>query len=230
MTITKLNEDDGAKIWEMTYVTGSGAETVAFTSDGGFVVGGYVNSNTSADSMNFKSGGQCEDGQPFLGKISATDAAGTTAPTAFAWTYTQTDTVYAGSAKALRVDSSDNVFAIACTKSCVIKLNGSGTEVWKTGQIDSAIQSNDLEIATDGVVLVGHRYSTSSTGCDNSSCSVIKGAMMKLDTAGTKVWGYEYGNYAGGKNQFVGLTAGLDVLVYNECWGVAPRYDSAGTT
>ena len=44
MNIAKLKESDGSIVWEMTHGTGSGVETVAFTSDGGFVVGGYTDS------------------------------------------------------------------------------------------------------------------------------------------------------------------------------------------
>ena len=41
----------------MSYGTGSGVESVAFTSDGGFVVGGYLDSDEPAIYMGFKSGG-----------------------------------------------------------------------------------------------------------------------------------------------------------------------------
>ena len=77
-----------------------------------------------------------EDGTPFLGKISKADADGSSAPSSFAWTYTQKDEIYMGSAKAIRVDSSDNIYAVAGTKSAAIKLKSDGTEVWKTGQLD----------------------------------------------------------------------------------------------
>lgn len=72
MNIAKLNSSDGAIVWEMTYGTMSGVETVAFTSDGGFVVGGYL--DTSYLPEGYKSGGQVENGTPFVGKISASDA------------------------------------------------------------------------------------------------------------------------------------------------------------
>ena len=55
MNIAKLNSSDGAIVWEMSYGTMSGVETVAFTSDGGFVVGGYL--NTSYLPEGYKSGG-----------------------------------------------------------------------------------------------------------------------------------------------------------------------------
>jgi len=139
----------------MEYGTGSGAETVAFTSDGGFVVGGFIDTSQAISELNFKSGGQVEAATPFIGKISAADAAGSSAPSSFAWTYTNTDSAYTGSAKALRVDSSDNVFAIAGTKSAAIKLSSSGAETWATGQLDANSQMNDIELTSDGLVLVG---------------------------------------------------------------------------
>lgn len=62
INIAKLSETDGSIIWEMTHGTGSGVETVAFTSDGGFVVGGYTGDSSAISGMNFKSGGQIEAG------------------------------------------------------------------------------------------------------------------------------------------------------------------------
>lgn len=44
MIIAKLKMSDGSIVWEMNYGDGSGVESIAFTSDGGFVVGGYINS------------------------------------------------------------------------------------------------------------------------------------------------------------------------------------------
>jgi outer membrane protein assembly factor BamB len=46
MAITKLNASDGTLVWEMDYTTGlsNGVESVAFLSDGSFVVGGYTGS------------------------------------------------------------------------------------------------------------------------------------------------------------------------------------------
>jgi hypothetical protein len=57
MNIAKLNASTGALIWEMAYGASSGAETVSFTSDGGFVVGGYINTLQPLSDINFKSGG-----------------------------------------------------------------------------------------------------------------------------------------------------------------------------
>jgi hypothetical protein len=69
------------------------------------------------------------------------------------------------------------------------------------------------------------------TGCVGSGCSVIKGAMMKLDSSGALVWGPKlFGNYPGGVNQFAGLAAGDWALVYTECWGVTATYSSSGNS
>lgn len=104
-----------------------------------------------------------------------------------------------GSAKAIRVDSSDNVYAVVGAKSAAVKLSSSGSEVWKSGQLDKDSQMNDLELASDGLVLVGHKYSNQSEGC-TPSCGVIKGHMIKLDDSGNKKWTKDYGNYSGGKS------------------------------
>lgn len=98
MNIAKLKESDGSIVWEMEYNPtsgkGAGAETVAFTSDGGFVIGGFIDTEDGIADMIFKSSGIVTSGTPFIGKISAADAAGTTAPAAFAWTYTNTAADY----------------------------------------------------------------------------------------------------------------------------------------
>ena len=46
MHIAKLKATDGSTVWEMNYGSKSTAETIAFTSDGGFVVGGFIDSST----------------------------------------------------------------------------------------------------------------------------------------------------------------------------------------
>jgi hypothetical protein len=64
MQIAKLLESDGSIVWEMNYNPtslnsgrGAGVETVAFTSDGGFVVGGYIDTTLGIEEMLFKSSG-----------------------------------------------------------------------------------------------------------------------------------------------------------------------------
>ena len=119
IVISKINASDGTLVWKMNKAGSSNnaaAETVAFTSDGGFVIGGGLNNPEPVKSMAFKSSGQFAEGNPFIAKVSAADAAGTSAPSSFEWEYELTppsDTsAYQGSAKALRVDSSDNIYAI----------------------------------------------------------------------------------------------------------------------
>jgi len=50
-------------------------------------MGGY----SLASALKFKSAGQPEEGVPFVGKISASDVNGSTAPTKFEWTNTEKD-------------------------------------------------------------------------------------------------------------------------------------------
>lgn len=81
--------------------------------------------------MLFKSGGIVEDGNPFIGKISASDAESNEAPQGFEWTVVDTDE-YNGSAKMMRVDSDDNVFAILGKRAEVVKLDKSGNVLIKS--------------------------------------------------------------------------------------------------
>jgi len=89
---------------------------------------------------------------------------------------------------------------------------------------------NDLELASDGLVLVGHEYApTTEKDCwPNKPCGAIKGMMMKLDAQGSFQWKKSYGNYPDGINQFAESGEGDWGLIYNECWGVAKTYDSSG--
>jgi hypothetical protein len=93
----KLDSKTGAVLWEMVYADTIGVnksaavESVAFAPDGGLIVGGFMDGITLAASLKFKSAGQPEEGLPFVGKISASDVNGSTAPSKFEWTYTEKD-------------------------------------------------------------------------------------------------------------------------------------------
>jgi len=204
----------------------NGVESVAFLSDGGFVVGGFRGADIKE--VGFKSGGQVNSGKAFIGKISAADAAGSSAPTAFQWIYEPADVI--GSAKAIRVDSSDNIYTIV-GKSGVAKLTSSGTEIWKTNT-DETYQLNDLEVNSDSsIVLTGLIYGTQKKRCrGKNGCGTIFAYLTKLSSTGSIEWSKEYGNYRGGVNQFTGLEAGDNALIYNECWGLAKTYATDGTT
>ena len=58
----------------------------------------------------------------------------------------------------MRIDSEDNIYFLM-SGYMVIKLDSTGQEEWNTGEISEFIQFNDLELASDGLVLVGHKYS-----------------------------------------------------------------------
>jgi len=50
-----------------------------------------------------------------------------------------------GSARALKIDSSDNIYAIYGTKGAVVKINSSGTEQWTNDSTNgNNAQMNDL--------------------------------------------------------------------------------------
>jgi hypothetical protein len=61
-----------------------------------------------------------------------------------------------GSAKAIRVDSSDNIFFIG-GKDGLVKITSAGAESLTVESVDSTCQFNDLEVNSDGsIVLAGH--------------------------------------------------------------------------
>ena len=71
---------------------------------------------------------------PFIAKVSAADAEGDSAPASFEWTYSNSDAKNSGSAKAIRVDSNDNVYGVMGQgeHSTIFKLDDAGEEVWIT--------------------------------------------------------------------------------------------------
>ena len=109
-----------------------------------------------------------------------------------------------------------------------VKLSSAGALTWVSKQLDTNAQMNDLELASDGLVLVGHQYGKQDEAdgwnCWFEPCGTIKGHMMKLDNDGKLEWTQDYGNYPGGVDQFTGLSKGNWGLIYNECWGVAKKY------
>ena len=115
-------------------------ETVAFAPDGSVVVGGFVGSATPAYDQKFKSGGQPEGGHPFIAKISAADVNGNEAPFAYEWYYYETDNSspnFKGSAKAVRVSNTGEIYAIMGKTTAVIKFSPGGQPLLKTGIIDN---------------------------------------------------------------------------------------------
>jgi hypothetical protein len=57
MNIAKITSSDGEIVWEMNNEPGSGSESVVFTSDGGFIIGGYLDCESEATEIYFKSSG-----------------------------------------------------------------------------------------------------------------------------------------------------------------------------
>jgi hypothetical protein len=223
--ISKLEADTGAIVWTKIVKSNNedmnaSAETVQFLSDGSFVVGGGVNSNIPSNEMFFKSGGQVEEAQAWIGKISASGAAGSDVPP-IEWAWTNTDGRQ-GNAKAIKIDANDNIFAVAGmgTATTLYKFNSAGKEQWSTGSNYDNMQLNDLVINTDGTMaMVGHTFVNNQW----------MGRLVGTDSAGTQQWTQDYGNYSGGTGNYAGLSAGGD-WIYNECWGIAKSYTSGTTT
>ena len=54
--------------------------------------------------------------------ITANDASGSSKPSSFDWTYSLSGDDYIGSCKALRIDSSKDIYAVVGEKSAAVKL------------------------------------------------------------------------------------------------------------
>jgi hypothetical protein len=150
--------------------------------------------------------------------------------------------MHMGPTKSLKLDPSDNIYAVTGTEASVTKLAGSdGSVVWESDKVDSGFYPADIElIPTGGVVITGKKKYNSAwskvEGCTDS-CDYFEGAMIFLNADGTKApTGYDeeygfhlraYGNYPGGVGKFAGLTSGNDVLIYTECNGITTTYNTS---
>lgn len=175
------------------------------------------------------------EGKSFIGKIKASDIAGSKAPKKFEWTYVEErkDKAYRGGTKSIKIDSQDNVYASVGEMTVLTVLNPAG-ELLAQVELDKKTQNNDIALADDGgVVFLGLQYDISPADCNPVSaypgkCSRIKGSLMKADHEGNLVWKKTYGNYPGGVNQFAGISEGSWTQIYTECWGLSSVSDREG--
>jgi hypothetical protein len=71
---------------------------------------------------------------PFIARISANDAAGSTAPTKFEWTYAERDKTYRGSVKSLKVSPFDgNIYGLTKGTSLIKLESHDGAVAGKSG-------------------------------------------------------------------------------------------------
>ena len=141
-----------------------GFETLHLTSDGGFVVGGFINRGNS-EYPTFKSGGQVDDGTPVLMKFSNTIASSSSVSSPEPeWKYVcdgsnKSCNLNDGSMKNMRVytdNAGENIVALPTSRSilCVVSA-ATGVEIaysgdaMTTGFIGDGT-ANDIEVVIDG--------------------------------------------------------------------------------
>lgn len=218
--VWKLDAKSGALIWTYKFNSGysDGLETVAFAPDGSLYVGGFAGASIPANDLRFKSAGQVLEGRPFVGKISAEDANGSSAPIGYEWLKHFGGDGYKGSAKALRVEAgTGNIVAVAGSRAAVLKFSPAGDVLMKTGELEPNMQVMDIDVHPDGgYMLGGLRFAPE-----------IAATMLKIGPDGTKQWVKTYGNYPGGLNQFSGLSND-NKWVIDECWGLTATTDASG--
>ncbi|CAG5109849.1 Oidioi.mRNA.OKI2018_I69.chr2.g4330.t1.cds [Oikopleura dioica] len=258
--VAKINSATGATIWEFDYTTGagtrSGFETLHLTSDGGFIVGGFIN-RVDTEKPGFKSGGQVDQGTPVMHKFSASLAAASSAgsPTP-EWSFVcdgsgKSCNLNDGSVKNMRVFSDngvEKVVGLPTSRSILVVLDAvSGSELAYSGDgINSGFigdgTANDIEVeknssgAVTGFVTTGLRsvpvQTDNGVSCSGDGCSVITGTFTKykadLSASEWKV-DLQTGEWPGGANQFATVAATpYKSLVYTECWGMTSVKDAAG--
>ena len=136
--VVKIDAQSGSTVWQFelgndaTWAGAkSGYETIAFTEDGGFVVGGFGKFQEEGFPA-FKSGGQVEQATPIIQKFSAETASATSVSSpAPVWSWVcgeGNNCSTTGSTKALRVYKDNGVEKIAAvpgTRSAIVVVDGS---------------------------------------------------------------------------------------------------------
>jgi len=259
--VVKIDSATGATIWEFDYLTGAGSrsgfETIHLTSDGGFIVGGFIN-RVDVEKPGFKSGGQVDQGIPVMHKFSAAQAASSSAgsPTP-EWTYAcdgssgRTCNLNDGSVKNMRVFTDggvEKVVGLPTSRSILLILDAvTGAEIaysgdgLSTGFIGDGT-ANDIEVEKNasgivtGYVTSGLRavpiQTDNGVACGPDGCSVITGSFTKYKAdLSASEWKLDLqtGEWPGGANQFASVVATpYKSLVYTECWGLTSVKDGSG--
>ena len=258
--MAKINSDTGATIWEFDYTDGagtrSGFETVHLTSDGGFIVGGFIN-REDTEKPGFKSGGQVDQGTPVMHKFSAALASSSSAGSPIPeWSFIcngsgKSCNLDDGSVKNMRVynDSGvEKVVGLPTSRSILVILDAaSGLELAYSGDgINNGFvgdgTANDIEVEWNasgdvtGFVTTGLRnvrvQVDNGVNCGALGCSVITGAFTKYSAdLSAREWTVDLqsGDWPGGANQFASVDATpYESLVYTECWGMTSVKDAVG--
>jgi len=259
--VVKIDSATGTTIWEFDYLTGAGSrsgfETIHLTSDGGFIVGGFMN-RVDTEKPGFKSGGQVDQGIPVMHKFSAAQAASSSAGTPTpVWSYScdgssgRTCNLNDGSVKNMRVFTDagvEKVVGLPTSRSILLVLDAvTGAEIAYSGDgLSSGFigdgTANDIEVEKNasgvvtGYVTSGLRavpiQTDNGVACGDDGCSVITGSFTKYKAdlfASEWKLDLQTGEWPGGANAFASVVATpYKSLVYTECWGLTSVKDGSG--
>lgn len=258
--IKKLDAATGAEIWNTTlsvsdtqFGSNSGLETIAFTDDGGFIVGGYAKGQNKLFPT-FKSGGQVEDGLPMMQKFSASvaNARFMSKRPDPEWTWicgVGNNCSTGGSMKAIRTymnGTEEMVVGVPGVRTALSILNTANGDLINYRDIDNTWSaglgtSNDVEVdinkngVVTGFITTGLDFRPmdcppSREGNDDG-CERIGGHISKISPdLSSIVWNTRFNNFDGGIGSFSGLTAASlgDAVVLTECWGIQRALDAQG--
>jgi len=258
--IVKLDAATGQEMWSIEMPTTNkdglsknkqaGYESVAFTSDGGFIAGGFA--NYQGEFPPFKSGGQVEGGTPLFQKFKANVAKRTTpfaSPPTPEWTFNcdkdNCSSKSHGSMKTMRVymdNGVEKVVSAPGTANDVIIVNvsdGSKSAYHSFGDSWQHANFQDIEpviqngqVTGFGVTGLDSTYVVpqGTGGCTKSSgCGTIFGHTSMLSADASKVeWKKTFNNFKGGEVEYAGLEPFSDAVVLTECWGLTTTVDAQG--
>ena len=256
--LVKIDANTGNKIWEIKMPSNdnrigkfSGYESIVFTSDGGFIAGGYANGEyDSVNSVFYKSGGQVDGAMPLAEKFSAAVAeTGKTSGTLSAtpqWSYvcggvgsTKCSNMRS-SVNTMRVFTENGIEKIATTlrfpKSAVLTLKTDDGSEDRFQQTNSNDKNQDIEVEVDAVTgnVTGFVVAGLSKGLDTTSktptatcttaspCSTWEGYILKLSPdLKTEVWRQQFLSFPGGVGKYSNVPIYGGSVVYTECFSLA---------
>ena len=255
--LVKLDANTGNKIWEIKMPSNdnrigkfSGYESIVFTSDGGFIAGGYAKGEyESTSTVFYKSGGQVDGAMPLAEKFSAAVAAtGKTSGVLSAtpeWSYvcggvgSKKCSNMRSSVNTMRVFTENGIEKIATTlrfpKSAVLTLKTADGSEDRFQQTNSNDKNQDIEVEMDtngnvtGFVVAGLSKGLDTTSktptntCTTARpCSTWEGYILKLSPdLKNEVWRQQFLSFPGGVGKYSNLPIYGGSVVYTECFSIA---------
>ena len=212
--LQKYNSTTGLLIWSQVYSSNneSAFESMHITETGGAILSGFVEGELGGIE-GFKSYGNPVSGNASLFYLSPEQLSYSFPPERPIW---EQQYNFFGSIRSVRSIDDGFVFVAPKTEETyvVVRIDAAGNIIWQTDLANHG-EATDITVVSDGDDAIAFAVSG-----HKSIDKGIDGSVTMLDLDGDILWNRNYGNPAGGVNEFSGLDEGNPELIFDECWGI----------